>query len=163
MYIVGDISQETLLAFMPKFFHLESLCKKNEIDTMTIHLATNGGNIEPGLAMYDILKNSDLKIRMICHGYVYSCGTFVLQAADERIAMPNSTFLLHPFSLSIENTDFNIHNWLKMLQSINDMINNIMIDRGFQQSFLNGKDKEDIYLSAREALTYGLVDSILRK
>jgi ATP-dependent protease ClpP protease subunit len=100
---------------------------------------------------------------MVCHGYVYSCGTFILQAADERVAMPNSTFLLHPFSLSIDNTDFNVESWLKMLSSINDTINNIMVDRGFQRSSISGREKEDVYLNAREALTYGLVDSISRK
>jgi ATP-dependent Clp protease, protease subunit len=162
LYIIGDVNQDLLFSFMPKFFHIEEACKRDGVDTMTIHMSTNGGNIEPGLAIYDIIKNSPIKTKIICHGYVYSCGTVILQAGEERIAMPNATFLLHPISCSVEDTEFNVKNWMSALETMSKRIYSILSDRGLSTVAVHKMEREDMYLSAYEALGYGLIDKIFQ-
>ena len=77
--------------FMKNITILESI----SLDPITVILNTEGGSVLQGLAIYDAIQSSPCHITVKVFGCAMSMGSIILQAADERVMMPNSSFMLH--------------------------------------------------------------------
>jgi ATP-dependent protease ClpP protease subunit len=144
--------------------------------TITVHMCIEGGDWGYGMAMFDAIRACISPVNIIVYGLAESMSGVLLQAADKRIMMPNSYFMLHHGSISIDQTSQAALETVKL----NEYNCKIMLDI-FAQKAINGKyfkereynitkvkrylddtikKKGDWYLTAEQAVEYGLADKI---
>lgn len=133
-----------------------------------LYINSPGGSVSDGMAIYDTMQYIKCDVSTICTGMAASMGAFLLSsgAKGKRIALPNSEIMIHqPLisgnGLSGQVTDIMIHS--NYLQRTKERLNRILSDN-------TGKPYEDIcrdterdnFMSAQEALEYGLIDKVYK-
>ena len=134
-----------------------------------IHLYINspGGSISAGLAIYDTMQYINCDVSTICIGMAASMGAFLLQAGTpgKRMALPNAEIMIHqPLMSGLQGqaTDIKIH--ADHIIRKRQLLNKIMSERTGQPIEVIERDTErDNYMSAQEALAYGLIDKVIEK
>jgi len=131
-----------------------------------IHLYINspGGSVTAGLSIYDTMQFINCDVSTICCGQAASMGALLLAggAKDKRYALPHSRIMVHQPSAGFQGqaTDISIH--AKEVLELKSRLNEIMSKHTGQTIMQIEKDLErDHFLSASEALDYGLVDTVL--
>lgn len=145
---------------------------------VTIHLHTGGGFVGEGLAIYDVVKMMPYKVTMISYTQASSMSGFILQAADTRLLLPHSHFMFHDGEDSPSGTLKQVKARVKLSDMQENQLTEIYIDslknRGSMFSKWSTKrirkklrdemdKKEDVYLSAAEAVDWGFADDIITK
>lgn len=133
-----------------------------------IHLYVNspGGSISAGMAIYDTMQFVKPDVSTICMGMAASMGAFLLTAGapGKRLALPNAEVMIHqPLlsgSLQGQATDIKIH--ADHIIRTRERINRILAARTGQSLETIVKDTDrDNYMSAEEAMRYGLIDRVI--
>lgn len=131
-----------------------------------IHLYINspGGSVSSGFAIYDTMQYIKPDVSTICIGMAASMGAFLLAAGakGKRFALPNSEVMIHqPLGgTQGQATDIKIH--AEHIIKTRSIINRILSERTGQPLERIEKDTErDFFMSAEEAKTYGIVDSVI--
>ena len=133
-----------------------------------IHLYINspGGSITAGMAIYDTMQYIKCDVSTICIGMAASMGAFLLCAGapGKRLALPNSEIMIHqPLGgFQGQATDIKIH--ADLILSIRERLNRILAERtGKSYEQICADTERDNFLTAEEALEYGLIDKIMTK
>ncbi|CEK35937.1 ATP-dependent Clp protease proteolytic subunit 1,ATP-dependent Clp protease proteolytic subunit,ATP-dependent Clp protease proteolytic subunit,FKBP-type peptidyl-prolyl cis-trans isomerase (trigger factor),ATP-dependent Clp endopeptidase, proteolytic subunit ClpP,Clp protease [[Clostridium] sordellii] len=133
-----------------------------------IHLYINspGGSITAGMAIYDTMQYIKPDVSTICIGMAASMGAFLLAAGEKgkRFALPNSEVMIHqPLGGTRgQATDIEIH--AKRIVNMKDKLNSILAERTGQPIEKIQVDTErDNFMSAEEAMKYGLIDEVITK
>ncbi len=133
-----------------------------------IHLYINspGGSITAGMAIYDTMQYIKPDVSTICIGMAASMGAFLLAAGEKgkRFALPNSEVMIHqPLGGTRgQATDIEIH--AKRIVSMKNKLNSILAERTGQPIEKIKMDTErDNFMSAEEAMEYGLIDEVITK
>lgn len=140
---------------MIKGLHILSHVRPEE----PIHILMNcaGGDVDHGLGIYDMIRNSPSKVIITVVGKAYSMGAWVLQAADERLITQNSSIMIHdgqgPKDKWTKKQDIRCRDIL--LEKIREKNPDYTLGR--LQRLLD----TDTFLTAKEALDLGLVDRIV--
>lgn len=114
-------------------FVIRNLIKMNSIshDPITLYFSSPGGDVNQGLAIYDFIKNSPSPVNIVASGQIMSMGFIIFLAGHNRIATPNTTFMMH--SISYGNGDAKIvkHHEVEVNEAkrLNDILLNIMGER----------------------------------
>ena len=131
-----------------------------------IHLYINspGGSVSAGMAIYDTMQYVKPDVSTICIGMAASMGAFLLNAGakGKRMALPNSEIMIHqPLGgTQGQATDIKIHadRIIRMRRNLNE----ILSERTGQPLEVIERDTErDNFMTAQEALDYGLIDKII--
>lgn len=133
---------------------------------INFYINSPGGSTTAGMAIYDTMQYIKPDVSTICVGIAASMGSFLLTsgAPGKRFSLPNSEILIHQPSvyggLKGQATDIKIHtDWLLKTK---DKINKIYSEKTKQPIETIEKDMErDYFMSAKEALAYGIIDKIL--
>ena len=131
-----------------------------------IHLYINspGGSVSAGLAIYDTMKYIKCDVSTICIGMAASMGAFLLSggAKGKRFALPNSEIMIHQPSGGARGqaTEIKIvaENILKTKKKLNEIM---AANTGRPIEEIERDTERDNYMSAEEAMAYGLIDEIL--
>jgi ATP-dependent protease ClpP protease subunit len=151
VYLVGDVDDDMYDKLV------KALALFRERDSIAVVLNTEGGDFYQALAMYDLLKTSGKNIRIYCSGPVMSAGVIILQAATERIAYKNSQILVHYGEEMNDSGTVAKHN-----QKMFKLMKNIIGDRvNVGRRTLSRWFNQETYLNAEDALSAGLIDSIV--
>lgn len=157
--------------------NLHVLKNISRTEPITIHLHTCGGFVEEGLAIYDAIKLMPYKVKMISYTHARSMSSIILQAADERILLPNSYYMFHDGEMYTGGTKKQVVSSVEFWEKQDGSMMEIYIDtlkyRGkkysgwsrdkIKQMLREHMDKkEDVYLTAQQAVEWGLADKILR-
>ena len=133
-----------------------------------IHLYINspGGSISAGMAIYDTMQYIKCDVSTICIGMAASMGAFLLSsgAKGKRIALPNAEVMIHQPSAGTQGqiTDMAIH--LKRLEVIKKRMNHILSENtGKPLDVVTADCERDNFMSAQEAMEYGLIDKVIDK
>ncbi|MBN2221955.1 MAG: ATP-dependent Clp endopeptidase proteolytic subunit ClpP [Vallitaleaceae bacterium] len=133
-----------------------------------IHLYINspGGSITAGMAIYDTMQHIKPDVSTICVGMAASMGAFLLAGGQKgkRFALPHSEVMIHqPLGGTRgQATDIKIH--ADRIIAMRQMLNELLAQNSGQDLATIEKDTErDNFLTAEQALNYGLIDKILRK
>lgn len=135
-----------------------------------IHLYINspGGSITAGMAIFDTMNYIKCDVSTICIGLAASMGSLLLTAGakGKRFALPNSEIMIHqPLisgGLSGQCTDIKIHS--DHLVRTREKLNQILSERTGQPLEVIARDTErDNFMTAAEALEYGLIDKVIDK
>ncbi|MFL1675911.1 ATP-dependent Clp endopeptidase proteolytic subunit ClpP [Paenibacillus dendritiformis] len=133
-----------------------------------IHLYINspGGSITAGMAIYDTMQHIKPDVSTICVGMAASMGAFLLNAGTKgkRFALPNSEIMIHQPLGGAEGQASDIEIRARRILKMRDKLNHILAERTGQPLDRIERDTDrDYFMSAEEALEYGLVDKVLHK
>lgn len=163
IFLVGPIEDHMANVIVAQLLFLEAENPEKEI---SIYINSPGGAVTAALAMYDTMQFIKPDIRTICLGQAASAGALLLCAgtAGKRHCLPNSRVMIHqPLGgMQGQASDIAIH--AKEILLIRDRLNHIMAkhcQRSVEQVMLD--TERDNFMSAAEAVSYGLVDGIFEK
>lgn len=97
-------------------------------DSITIIMNNPGGDFFHGLAIYDAIKGAKSHCTIKVYGYAMSMGSLILQAADHRIMMPNSRFMIHYGYDSKDDNTKNVLRWADESKRLCRLMENIYLD-----------------------------------
>ena len=163
IFIGDEINQVTASLVIAQLLFLEAEDPDKDIH---IYINSPGGSVTDGFGIYDTMQLIKPDVSTICVGMAASMGAFLLAAGTKgkRFALPNSEIMIHqPLGGARgQATDIKIH--AEQILKIKDKINNILSERTGQDLATIEKDTErDNYMTAEEALKYGLIDGIMDK
>ena len=157
---VTDVSASVIVA---QLLFLEA-----EDPEKDIHLYINspGGSVTAGMAIYDTMQYIKCDIETICIGMAASMGAFLLAAGakGKRLALPNSDIMIHQPSGGAQGqaTDMEIHT--RHILDMKKRLNQILADNTGQPIDVIAKDtNRDNFMTAQQALEYGLIDKVIEK
>lgn len=137
-------------------------------EPINIVMNSQGGDCYAALAIYDAIKMCKSRVIVTGFGSVMSAATLIMQAADERVLAPNSTFMIHIGTVEYgENHAKNVRNWIKAEEKMDAIISNIYLARiqekheNFTLKKLDKLMEFDTILNATDAIAMGLADSLL--
>ena len=144
-----------------QLLHLESEDPDKDI---SLYVNSPGGNVYAGLAVYDTIQFVKPDVSTICVGIAMSMGALLLAAGakGKRFALPNSKILIHQVSGGFEGpaTDIEIH--AREALSLRRRLDEILAKHTGQDLEKVEKDTDrDYFMTAEEALAYGIVDKII--
>lgn len=158
-----EVNSATASVVVAQLLFLDSQDSEKDI---FLYINSPGGSISDGMAIYDTMQYVKADVSTICVGMAASMGSFLLAggAKGKRIALPHSTILIHqPLiggGLSGQCTDIKIHS--DHLVNTRDMLNKILAENTGKSIEEIARDTErDNYMTAQEALDYGIVDKII--
>ena len=133
---------------------------------INLYINSPGGVVTAGMAIYDTMQYINCDVNTICIGQAASMGALLLTAgeAKKRFALTNARVMIHqPLGgTQGQATDIEIH--AKEILKLRARLNEIMAHHSGQKVTQIAKDTErDNFLSAEEAMKYGLVDEVLNK
>ena len=128
------------------------------------YINSPGGSVSAGLAIYDTMNYIKCDVSTICVGMAASMGAFLLAAGAEgkRFALPNSEVMIHqPLGgAQGQATDIEIH--AKHILKTKEKLNTILAEKtGKSLEQIYQDTERDNYMSAREAMEYGLIDQVI--
>jgi len=133
-----------------------------------IHLYINspGGSITAGMAIYDTMQFIKSDVSTICVGLAASMGAFLLNAGapGKRFALPNSEIMIHQPLGGAEGQATDIEIRARRILKMRDNLNKILAERtGKPLEQIERDTDRDNFMSAIEAMEYGLVDKVIDK
>ena len=145
------------------------LDSENPEKDIMLYINSPGGSVTAGFAIYDTIQHIRADVSTICLGQAASMGAFLLSsgAKGKRIALPNSSILIHQpliggHGLTGQTTDIEIA--AKNLVQTKERLNRILAENcGKTVEDLARDTDRDNWLTAQEALEYGLVDKVIDK
>lgn len=134
-----------------------------------LYINSPGGSVSDGMAIYDTMNYIKCDVSTICMGMAASMGAFLLSsgAKGKRLALPSSEIMIHqPLiaggGISGQVTDIQIRT--KYLQRTKDRLNHILSENtGKDYETVCADTERDNFMTAQEALEYGLIDKVLDK
>ena len=166
IYLVDDVNPTTSSLIVAQMLFLESEDPDKEI---YFYINSPGGSITDGMAIVDTMNYIKCPVETVCVGLAASMGAVLLTAGEKgkRFAMPNSEIMIHqPLigggGLQGQATEIKIH--ADHLVRTREKLNKFLSERTGKPLDVIEKDTErDNYMTAEEALKYGLIDGIMTK
>ncbi|MGH2493837.1 MAG: ATP-dependent Clp protease proteolytic subunit [Ktedonobacteraceae bacterium] len=132
-----------------------------------LYISSPGGSVQAGLAIYDTMRHLPCPIVTTCVGYAASFGTILLMAGDHglRRSLPHARIHIHqPLiqgGLGGQATDIDIH--AREILHTRDVLNEIIHEHtGQSMERIKHDTERDYYMSAEEAVEYGIIDEVLK-
>jgi len=159
----GEVNDQVASTIVAQLLFLEAQDPDKDI---YFYINSPGGVITSGLSMYDTMNYIKPDIVTICMGQAASMGAFLLSsgAAGKRYALPNARIMIHQPSGGAQGQSTDIQIQAEEIQRLKDTLNEIMANNCGKKAKQLEKDTErDNFMSAKEALEYGLIDKVLTK
>ncbi|MDX9916434.1 MAG: ATP-dependent Clp endopeptidase proteolytic subunit ClpP [Gudongella sp.] len=131
-----------------------------------IYINSPGGSVSAGFAIYDTIQYIKPDVATICVGRAASMGAFLLSAGTKgkRFALPNSDIMIHQPLGGAQGQAEDIRIQAEKIIEIRERINRILSERTGQPLERIAKDTDrDYYMSAAEAVEYGIIDAIMER
>lgn len=131
---------------------------------ISLYINSPGGSITAGMAIYDTMNFIKPQVSTICIGMAASMGAFLLSAGEKgkRIALPNSEVMIHQPLGGAQGQATEIEIAAKRILFLREKLNKILSENTGQPLEVIEKDTErDNYMTAEQALKYGLVDKVV--
>lgn len=158
-----EVNDATASLVVAQLLYLEGQDPEKDI---SLYINSPGGSVTAGFAIYDTMQYIKCDVSTICMGMAASMGAFLLSsgAKGKRFALPNSEIMIHQPSGGAQGQATEIEITAKQILKIRERLNKILADNTGKPIGIIAKDTErDNFMSADEALDYGLVDKILYK
>lgn len=163
VFLVGPVTDQSANLVCAQMLFLES---ENPDKDIFLYINSPGGSVSAGLSVYDTMNFVKPEVSTLCLGLAASMGSFLLMAGakEKRFALPNSKIMIHQPSGGAQGqaTDIEIH--AREILKTREQLNRIYAERTGQTYEKIAADMErDMFMSAKEAKDYGLVDQVLDK
>ena len=161
IFLSEEVNDTTASLVVAQLLYLEAQDPDKDIQ---FYINSPGGSVTAGMAIYDTMRYIKCDVATICVGMAASMGAFLLSAGTKgkRLALPNAEIMIHQPSAGTQGqiTDMAIH--MKRLQTIKERMNRIMAENtGRTIEEVTAACERDNFMTAEEALAFGLVDRVL--
>ena len=161
IFLSEEVNDTTASLIVAQLLYLEAQDPDKDIQ---FYINSPGGSVTAGMAIYDTMRYIKCDVATICVGMAASMGAFLLSAGTKgkRLALPNAEIMIHQPSAGTQGqlTDMAIH--MKRLQTIKERMNRIMAENtGRSIEEVTAACERDNFMTAEEALAFGLVDRVL--
>ncbi len=161
VFLVGPVNDATANLIVAQLLFLES---ENPDKDIYFYINSPGGSVSAGLAIYDTMQFIKPDVSTLCIGQAASMGAFLLTAGakGKRFCLPNSRVMIHqPLGgFQGQASDIEIH--AKEILYLKDKLNGMLSKHTGQPIDIIERDTDrDNFMSAEQAVTYGLVDKVL--
>jgi ATP-dependent Clp protease protease subunit len=162
VFLVGPVTEITANLIVAQLLFLES---ENPDKDVSFYINSPGGSVSAGLAIYDTMQFIKPDVSTLCVGQAASMGALLLAAGakSKRFCLPNSRVMIHqPMGgFSGQASDVEIH--AREILYLKEKLNEILAKHTGQKMETIQKDTDrDNFLSAEQAVGYGLVDRVLQ-
>lgn len=163
IFLCGQVEDHMANLIVAQMLFLES---ENPEKDIYLYINSPGGSVTAGMAIYDTMKFIKPNVSTVCIGQAASMGAFLLSGGEKgkRYCLPNARVMIHqPLGgFQGQASDFEIH--AKEILHIKEKLNTLIAEHTGQPIEKVTEDTDrDNFLSATDAVEYGLVDSILEK
>ena len=161
--ILGDeITDATSNIIISELLYLDSL-NHNDI---SIYINSPGGSVSAGMAIYDTINFIQSDVSTICIGLAASMSAFLLSSGTKgkRYALPNSEIMIHQPLGGVQGQATDIKIAAEHILNLKEKLNTLLaINTGNDISIIEKDTDRDNFMTASQALEYGLIDKILTK
>jgi ATP-dependent Clp protease protease subunit len=163
VFLVGPVNDATANLIVAQFLFLES---ENPDKDIYFYINSPGGSVTAGMSIYDTMQFIKPDVSTLCLGQAASMGAFLLGAGakGKRFCLPNSRVMIHqPLGgFQGQASDIEIH--AKEILYLREKLNGLMAKHTGQPLEVIERDTDrDYFLSADDAVNYGIVDKVLAK
>ena len=161
IFLSEEVNDTTAALVVAQMLYLEAQDPDKDIQ---FYINSPGGSVTSGMAIYDTMQYIKCDVSTICVGMAASMGAFLRAAGTKgkRIALPNSEIMIHqPLGgMQGQVTDIQIH--AQRLGEIKKKLNEILAERtGKSYEEISRDTERDNFLTAQQALEYGLIDRVI--
>jgi ATP-dependent Clp protease protease subunit len=163
VFLVGPVNESTANLVVAQLLFLES---ENPEKDIHFYINSPGGSVSAGMAIYDTMQFIKPDVSTLCTGMAASMGAFLLAAGakGKRFALPNSTVMIHQPMGGFQGQASDIEIHAKYILALRERLNRLMAEHTGQPIEKIERDTDrDNFLTAPEAVSYGLVDQVLHK
>ena len=163
IFLGEEVNDATASLIVSQLLFLEA---KDPDKDIQLYINSPGGSVTAGMAIYDTMQYIKCDVSTICMGMAASMGAFLLSsgAKGKRIALPNSTIMIHQPLGGAQGQATEIKIVADQILKTREKLNQILAENTGKPIEQIAIDTErDNYLTAQEAMDYGLVDKVLYK
>jgi len=163
VFIVGAINEQTANLVVAQLLFLES---ENPDKDIALYINSPGGSVSAGMAIFDTMQFVKPDVSTICVGMAASMAAFLLAAggAGKRYSLPNSRIMIHQPLGGVQGQAADIEIHAREILYLRERLNKILAQRTGQSVERIAKDTDrDNFMSAEDAVSYGLIDKIFVK
>ena len=158
-----EVNDATASVVVAQLLYLEGQDPEKDI---SLYINSPGGSVTAGMAIYDTMQYIKCDVSTICMGMAASMGAFLLSsgAKGKRFALPNSEIMIHQPLGGAQGQATEIKIVADHIIKIRERLNRILAENTGRPIEEIARDTErDNYLTAQEAMEYGLVDKVIAK
>lgn len=163
IFLSDEVNDTTASLVVAQLLFLEAQDPTKDI---FFYINSPGGSVTAGMAIYDTMQYIKCDVSTICIGMAASMGAFLLSAGTKgkRIALPHSEIMIHQPLGGAQGQASDIKIRAELILRTRDMLNKILSENTGRSIEQIEKDTDrDYFMTAEEALNYGIVDRILTK
>lgn len=163
VFLSEEVNDTTASLVVAQLLYLEAQDPDRDIQ---FYINSPGGSITAGMAIYDTMQYIKADVSTICIGMCASMAAFLLAAGakGKRIALPNSEIMIHQPSGGAQGQATDIQIQARRMEIIKRRMNEILAkNTGKSVEQVTADCERDNFMSAQEALDYGLIDKVLDK
>ena len=161
VFLVGPVNEMSANLIVAQLLFLES---ENPEKDISFYINSPGGSVSAGLAIYDTMQFVKPDVSTLCIGQAASMGAFMLAAGakEKRFALPNSRVMIHQPMGGFQGQASDIEIHAREILYLRGRLNELMAKHtGKDVKTIEHDTDRDNFLSAAEAVKYGLVDKVL--
>jgi len=158
-----EVNDATASLVVAQLLYLEGQDSEKDI---SLYINSPGGSVTAGMAIYDTMQYIKCDVSTICMGLAASMGAFLLSAGakGKRYALPNSEIMIHQPLGGAKGQATDIVIVAEHINKIKNNLNRILAENTGKPLEVIEKDTDrDNYMSAEEALEYGIIDKVITK
>ena len=159
--LTGEINDTVASSVVAQLLFLESEDPDKDI---YLYINSPGGVVTAGMAIYDTMQYIKPDVSTICVGQAASMGSLLLTAGakGKRFSLPNARIMIHQPLGGARGQSTDIQIQAQELQRTRDMLNNVLSKHtGQSLDKINTDTERDNFMSAEEAVSYGLIDKVI--
>ena len=163
VFLADEVNDTTASLVVAQMLYLESVDPEKDIH---FYINSPGGSISAGMAIFDTMNYIKCDVSTICIGMAASMGAFLLAAGTKgkRIALPNSEIMIHQPLGGAKGQASDIKIQADLILRTRDNLNRILAENTGRSVEEIARDTErDNFMTAQQALEYGLIDKIFAK
>ncbi len=163
IFLSDEVNDATASLVVAQMLYLESVDPDKDI---SFYINSPGGSVTAGMAIYDTMKFVKCDVSTICVGMAASMGAFLLSAGTKgkRIALPHSESMIHQPLGGAQGQASDVKIRADLLLRTRDMLNKILAENTGRPIEEIEKDTDrDNFMTAEQALEYGIIDKIIEK
>lgn len=163
IFLGTEVNDYTANVIQAQLLYLDSVDSDRDI---SIYLNTPGGSVYAGLGIYDTMQFVRSRVATICTGMAASMGAVLLVAGEEgmRAALPHSRVMIHQPLGGIQGQASDIEITAREILKLKDELYQIISDHSGQTMEKIRQDADrDYWMTAEEALQYGMIDKVYRR
>jgi len=158
-----EVNDATASLVVAQLLYLEGQDSEKDI---SLYINSPGGSVTAGMAIYDTMQYIKCDVSTICIGLAASMGAFLLSsgAKGKRFALPNSEIMIHQPSGGAQGQATDIEITANHILRIKANLNRILAENtGKPLEIIAADTERDNFMTATEAMEYGLVDKVIEK